>query len=807
MYRESLLTNFVLVAAVSVSLIGTSFIGAAQAQKYDEVVVTATKRETTIKDAPISVAVVSGETIDNYDITDLTDLQGFVPNLAVQKTFGNWIVRIRGMGSGAANPAFDSSVSIFNDGIYCGRSRCLELGYMDVGAVEVARGPQGALFGKSTVAGALAISSARPTDEFESKVTIGTELENGGEYLNGHVSGSLSDNLRARLAFQTKDLDGDMKNTFTASEDGGVEGTAARLSLEWDINETTELWMKAETADLDVKGNRLQLVKLGGAANPAAGIDTTVLETNLDGVKHSSPGYGPGEFDHSQQSSFVAQLKTEIMEGHELSVLIGHWELDYNNYLGVVGVPEPVLNTRLFEDYEQDSIELRVLSPTGGSFDYIVGALYHTSDTNTRQHSQFFPTFYKAVNVPAAVVDAAFAAADTLATGSDRYFYRDTDTISIYGQLAWHATERLSVIADLRWTDEEQKGKASNTFIVFNDGYTPTVVDAAPLQRNPEFVLYQTRDDDSLDPSIRLLYEVNDDTNVYIAYSEGSKPGGLTANDGGLGRKLNQKITSNPGFKQRYLGLSGDVALTNEELLSGLTLAQGNGVFDFEDEEAENWEIGVKAILRDNIYVNATVFTMDFTNLQTSVYDGDNMAFITKNAAGADIDGLELEVYMDVNENLSINFAGAYLDAKYRDFKGTRCLKNMDDTLEVAGCVNGEGDLSGRRIERTPEHELNLGIAWEDTLSNGLTLNINTDIYHSGDLYIREDFDPQGYQASFSKLNARVALSSEKSRWSVALIGRNLTDKRTIQHALQVLSEMASVSSGRSVSLEASYSF
>jgi iron complex outermembrane recepter protein len=89
--------------------------------------------------------VVTGETIEDYKIADLTDLQNFTPSLTVQKTFGNWSVRVRGLGSGVTNPAFDSSVSVFNDGMYCGRSRCLEAGFMDVGAVEVARGPQGAL--------------------------------------------------------------------------------------------------------------------------------------------------------------------------------------------------------------------------------------------------------------------------------------------------------------------------------------------------------------------------------------------------------------------------------------------------------------------------------------------------------------------------------------------------------------------------------------------------------------------------------------------------------------------------------------
>ena len=140
----------------------------------EEIVVTATKRTESLEDVPISISVVSGETIEKYQIVDLQDLQSYVPNLTVQRTFGNWAVRIRGLGSGVTNLAFDSSVSVFNDNIYCGRSRCLETAYMDPGRVEVARGPQGALYGKSTIAGALSVYSARPTEP--SKATSGAAM-------------------------------------------------------------------------------------------------------------------------------------------------------------------------------------------------------------------------------------------------------------------------------------------------------------------------------------------------------------------------------------------------------------------------------------------------------------------------------------------------------------------------------------------------------------------------------------------------------------------------------------------------------
>ena len=133
----------------------------------EEIVVTVTKRASNLQDIPVSVGVVTGEFINTFDIKDMSDIQNFVPGLQVQQTFGSWAVRIRGLGSGITSLAFDSSVPIYIDDVYCGRGKCMESAFMDVERLEVARGPQGALFGKSTIAGAISVVSTRPTDEFE----------------------------------------------------------------------------------------------------------------------------------------------------------------------------------------------------------------------------------------------------------------------------------------------------------------------------------------------------------------------------------------------------------------------------------------------------------------------------------------------------------------------------------------------------------------------------------------------------------------------------------------------------------------
>ena len=209
--------------------------GARAAEVLEEVVVTATKRASSLQDVPISVGVIDGELIDTFDIKDMSDAQNYVPGLQVQQTFGSWAVRIRGLGSGITNLAFDSSVPIYVDDIYCGRGKCMESAFLDMERLEVARGPQGALFGKSTIAGAISAISARPTDEFAARIKVGSELEYGGYTATGYLSGPLGDSLRMRLAAKSSDLDGYTKNIALGKDDGDQEVEAARLGLEWDL--------------------------------------------------------------------------------------------------------------------------------------------------------------------------------------------------------------------------------------------------------------------------------------------------------------------------------------------------------------------------------------------------------------------------------------------------------------------------------------------------------------------------------------------------------------------------------------------
>ncbi len=764
----------------------------------EEIVVTATKRASNLQDVPISVGVVTGEFINTFDIKDMSDIQNFVPGLQVQQTFGSWAVRIRGLGSGITNLAFDSSVPIYVDDIYCGRGKCMESALLDMERLEVARGPQGALFGKSTIAGAISAISARPTDEFEAELRVGAELEYGGYTTSGYISGPLSDSVRARLAVRFDDLDGYTDNIAIGGEDGDKQTNVARLGLEFDAGDLTTFYLKLEAGESETEGRNNQLVAPGAMSSQTTDPNA---EYRSDDVRSVSTGAEVEDFYDYDWSSITLSMDTEVRE-HTLKAVVGYWEYDNEWFLDVDGHPEPILNTFLADEYEQTTAELRLLSPTGQTLEYIAGVWYQDSELTTRQYSPFYPAFFRAV-LPAFLQPAI----GPDPTGMDRNFERESEAYSIYGQLTWNISDRLRAIFDIRYTDEEQEGVGASWPLLFTSGtFDPQRVAQSTFGHNREYLFFQDRSDDSVDPSLRVQYDVNEAMMVYVAYAEGSKAGGLKANDATLGDQLFARGEADPNYAPTFAGVD---AITNDALISGLELEEGNEVFDFEDEEAESWELGMKTSLFDNSATLAVaLFTTEFKNLQTSNYDGTR--FIIGNAGSATVDGIEVEFSWQATDNLRIHSSLSFIDAEYDDFEGAQCVVNSAGDAANADCDGDTGteNQRGEPLERSPDTEFNLSAIWQSQLTDAIRLKATASFYYSDEFFVQPTQADYATQDSFTKWDARIALAASDERWEVGITGRNLGDEMTIQHAYNIAgSQFRSLSIGRSVSLEAMMRF
>ena len=242
----------------------------------EEVIVTAQKRAESLQDVPISVSAMQGTKIAEAGIGNMAAIADYIPNLHIADAPVNTNIYMRGMGSGN-NQAFEQSVGMYIDGIYMGRGRQYRSPFMDIERVEVLRGPQGTLFGKNTVAGAINILTASPNldDPFSGNITLTAESNDGYE-AQGVLSGAVSDNFALRLAYKYRESEGFADNTYLNDDEPVLEETVWRLTAAWEISDNLDANIKYTNAEYDRDGvnssGSVYLDPAGRAANfPNAG--------------------------------------------------------------------------------------------------------------------------------------------------------------------------------------------------------------------------------------------------------------------------------------------------------------------------------------------------------------------------------------------------------------------------------------------------------------------------------------------------------------------------------------------------------
>jgi outer membrane receptor protein involved in Fe transport len=353
--------------AASVAVLSTLNTLPASAQVLEEVIVTATKRVEGLQDVPIAISVMSGAAIEERGLSNLEDLTVYMPNIHVAEGGAGTQLFIRGVGSGI-NYGFEQSVGTFIDGVYFGRGRSARGRFLDIERVEVLKGPQSTLFGKNTIAGAINITTARPTDDFESYIEGGYRTELEGVTLTGMISGPITDGLRGRLVARAYEDDGYVENKAQGGEDGPQQDNfSIRGLLDWDATENLNFLFKAEHHTNDVKG-RQQVISL---ANPTAtglyraygdpdfraGFDWEQYDlgfTRADLEALDDSGFArPGLFDDTEAN--VYQLTAEWALGeHTLRSITAYTEYEFTNELDSDYSPLRLINRGRNEEHEQE---------------------------------------------------------------------------------------------------------------------------------------------------------------------------------------------------------------------------------------------------------------------------------------------------------------------------------------------------------------------------------------------------------------------------------------------------------------------
>ena len=754
---NNLFTKSILAASIAVSA------GAVNAAMLEEIVVTAQQRSESLQDVPVSVAAVTAEKMSNAGIVDLQGLSELVPNFSINETGISTTVTIRGISSGI-NPGFEQSVGIYNDGIFYGRDQLARIPMMDMERVEILRGPQGILFGKNSIAGAVSQVSAKPTDDFQGSVTALYEPDHGEQDVRVVLSGPLSESFSGRIAILDRSLDGYVFNTVSGQDEQNEEEQVIRASLRWDVSDDMTANLKVSRSTFDTVGRNMEVYNSIGAPDHISvlnGIPSTAVASPVEaGLNYSADNNG--HFSDNEVSDVTLTVDWD-MDGFSLTSVTGFVEYEFDENCDCDFSGAAIFDAARQEEYEQFSQEFRFTSDLGGDFDYIGGLFFQSTELNYKdQISLPSPTLIGDVLAGLAPSLAPFAPG----ASTDRSFNQEGDLWAVFAQGTYTLTDEVRVTVGGRYTSETKdadRTQQHKAVEAFGGQYQPAVV-ADPISGaynalwgifaiEPYQTIVGKLDDSSFTPVVTVEWDANEDTMAYFTWTKGFKSGGFDARSNG----------------------HPDAAVNNAgNPISGNPIT---GSWEFDREEATSIELGSKMTLADGAAeLNIALYMTEYSDLQVSQFDG-TLGFNVTNAGEATVQGLEADGRWAVSDNVTLTGSAAYLDFNYDKFPNSQCyFGQVSDSADFAGLC----DVSGERKEYTPELQANIGAAWMGEVGEGLILSASADLVYMDDYIYASNLDPRTMQKATTQVSARIAISDSEGNWEVALLGRNLTDETVI---------------------------
>lgn len=714
----------------------------------DEVVVTARRRVESVQDTPVSVSAFDSRALADRNVQSSAEIANFVPNVqfdSVASESGGASssqIAIRGIGQTDYVITVEPGVGIYLDGVYVGKSVGSLLDTADIARMEVLRGPQGTLFGKNTIGGAIQLVSKRPSNTwtFNDTLTTGSFDRFDATFA---LSGPISDAVRMRLSGLYQSRDGFMKRVTpegvpTGAHQGNMNRLGGRFVLEADL--TSNL-----LATLALDGTRIREqspAQILLRAREDSGFAPFYNAAIPGGV--CLPSAGPSRFTNpycynSQYVQPVDSATTTNSGGNQSDT--------------------DVLGTSLTLDWNLGSAKLRSISAYRGVNAWVSQDLYASpyyfnnvgQSINQKQFSQEFQLSGDALGSRLKYLGGAYYLNEN---GTQRFPVNLTlvqflsggqirnDSYALFGQLTYEMTDKWSVTAGLRETREERKFNPGLQHIVSYDYYATTpvpgfqnpLVDAFGPPGTPLFPAgWYKRVDKALTPMGSLSYKIDRDVMVYATISKGFKGG---------------------GFTMRYFPAVIPPPGTDPDSLISYA----------GPEKATSYEVGIKSELwQRRLRLNVAGFYTDYRDIQTTyVIPGVLDVPVLANAGDAKIKGVELEVQAAVSEWLRLDGSMGYLDGKYTHFSD-------------AARATFPGIYSFK-LPNTPKITFNVG--GEITFLHGDrgTLFLRADLSHRGGEYKDFSNTPELYQKNYNLLSANLTYKTSNDHWQVSLGGTNLTD-------------------------------
>lgn len=722
---------------------------AGAAQALEEIVVTARRRAESLQDVPVSVSAISSSELQNNIATDLTKVAELAPQVIIgRQTVGTGaIIGIRGISSTSTDPGLDQSVAVAIDNIVLSRGRIISMAVFDLAQVEVLEGPQALFFGKNSPAGVISLSSANPTQRPEGFVRAGYEFEAAERYVEGAVSGPITDTLSARLAVRASAMDGWIRNVAQPVADplhpgvilpGANNGSkqpqghdyAGRVTLLWEPTDDFQANLKVTAAHqrLNAMNAYVESFCTGGQTVPTVVAGTAVIplpfadcsknmvkaESGLAPDYAANYPYGNNGVPYYNTDGVIASLNLNKSFGDvTLTSTTGYYQQDHSGTNNADYTPFALIWSAQTEDYELFTQELRLNTDFDSALNFAGGAYYEHSN---RFFGNFPDLFHAGINPSV----NNYTTVESVANSK-------TDTFSFFGQVRWKIIPDIELAAGARYSHDKKEQTAVNravgvTTLPFRPQGSPIHADYSGDNVSPEVTL-------SWHPAPRQL--------IYAAYKTGYKAGAI----------------SNPA------------TLLANAMPETLVIDR---------EKADGFEIGYKSDLFDNrMRFNLTAYRYDFEDLQLGTYDVRTNSFNVQNAAAARTEGVQASLNWLAADGLTLSGNVAYNRARYTNFRDAQCYTGQ---TAAQGCVGGRQDLSGARLNRAPKFTLNVGAEYEAELGTGWKADFAIDGTYTSSYQSAADNAPGGVQPSFWRLNAAVHLMPESEQFRLSVIGRNLTN-------------------------------
>jgi iron complex outermembrane receptor protein len=659
----------------------TATTAAASDEGLAEIVVTAQRRAENIQDVPIAITAIGTEFLQSRAITSIESLGAIAPNVKIERAPSNkTISQIAIRGSVTINPAitWEPAVGLYLDGVYIAKAQGSIFDVADLERVEVLRGPQGTLYGRNALAGAVNLVTKKPSGEFGGLAEVSY-----GNYNELRVRGSVDlpkvGNFSVKLSGQLRQRDGFIDigpNPFpqavlarpnSVDETNDVDSFSGMAQVRFEPTDNLTFDYSFDYSKFDQRPDYAQLVRVNRNGDPRDIFDPGSPSFPFAGAFFPLHLYANPDRQSSGSIDGDPLFEKSRVYGHALTIawdigaatlksITAYRNVEFSDSLDLDGSPLDVAFTQRFTKYDAFSQELQLVGTVlDDRLNYVIGGFYYTEFAETLGPQRFFGG----------------------GTAFQSDYASNTEAWALSAQLDYKVADALTLTVGGRYTHER---KDIRRFLRSLGPPTPFTIADIEFGDVPDATF------NDFSPAATLTYAINDDLNVYARYAQGFKSGGFNG-------ETNDFRAPTPDCP------SGAFELCNP----------------YRPETVDSFELGLKASLLDRtLTMNIAAFRNEQKDIQLSIFEATGAASsIVRNAAAARIQGVEVEFVARPSDALTVNGSFAYLDAKYKSY--------IDGGVDVT---------DNRAFPHTPEFTVSVGADWRIIRGDWGKLNLVADINH-----------------------------------------------------------------------------